>query len=75
MIDEPLGGPALADVGSVPDRPARPATVRHRGAKISAMQVFGSDRVTWGSDWPMTHLFEGYRRTAELGPGLGATGC
>jgi hypothetical protein len=49
MIDAQLGEPTLADVGSVPDRRARTATVRRGGAKISALQVFGCDRVTWGA--------------------------
>jgi len=64
---------------SAADRPARraegPATVRRPGAKISALQVFGSDRVTWGSDWPMTLLSEGYRRAATRPHRLEATGC
>jgi predicted TIM-barrel fold metal-dependent hydrolase len=76
MIDVPPVDRAHAD----PARQAeRAATVRRPGAKISALQLSGPDRSmwgrsTWGSNWPMTLLSEGYRRTATRVHGSGA-GC
>jgi L-fuconolactonase len=37
-----------------------------RPAWEAALELFGPDRLMWGSDWPMTLLTEGYRRTWEV---------
>ena len=44
-----------------------PTTVEMlRPAWEAALELFGPDRLMWGSDWPMTLLTEGYRRTWEV---------
>ena len=76
----------LADVAARPNTvakvsglqaPGRPLTVAAlRPAWETACQLFGPDRLMWGSDWPMTLLTEGYAGTwrvmsalvAELSP-------
>jgi L-fuconolactonase len=37
-----------------------------RPAWDAALELFGPGRLMWGSDWPMTLLTEGYRRTWEV---------
>ena len=44
--------------------PGRPLTVDGvRPAWEAALELFGPDRLLWGSDWPMTLLTEGYAGT------------
>jgi L-fuconolactonase len=47
--------------------PGRPFTVRDvRPAWDTALELFGPDRLMWGSDWPLTVLVEGYAGTWEV---------
>lgn len=47
--------------------PGRPFTVAEvRPAWETALQLFGPDRLMWGSDWPMTVLTEGYAGTWDV---------
>lgn len=47
--------------------PGRPFTVAHvRPAWDAALELFGPDRLMWGSDWPMTTTGPGYTGTWEV---------
>jgi L-fuconolactonase len=47
--------------------PGEPFTVeRLRPAWDAALELFGPDRLMWGSDWPMTLLTAGYAGTWEV---------
>lgn len=47
--------------------PGTPTTAEAlRPAWDAALELFGPDRLMWGSDWPMTLLAEGYRGTWEV---------
>lgn len=47
--------------------PGRPFTVAEvRPAWDTALQLFGPDRLMWGSDWPLTVLGDGYAGTWEV---------
>ncbi|MGI5131430.1 amidohydrolase family protein [Pseudonocardia sp. CA-107938] len=47
--------------------PGTPTTVELlRPAWDAALELFGPERLMWGSDWPMTLLTEGYRGTWEV---------
>lgn len=66
----------LADVAAHPGTaakvsglqvPGRPFTVDElRPAWDAALELFGPDRVMWGSDWPLTVLVDGYTGTWEV---------
>lgn len=47
--------------------PSRPFTVDEvRPAWEVALELFGPERLMWGSDWPLTELTGGYGRTWEV---------
>jgi L-fucono-1,5-lactonase len=48
----------------VPDRPFTPEHVRP--AWEVALELFGPERLMWGSDWPITVLVEGYGHAWEV---------
>lgn len=48
----------------VPGRPLTADAVRP--AWEAGLELFGPDRLMWGSDWPMTLLTEGYTRTWQV---------
>jgi L-fuconolactonase len=66
----------LADVAARPNTvakvsglqvPGTPFTVQAvRPAWDAALELFGPDRLMWGSDWPMTLLTAGYAATWEV---------
>jgi L-fuconolactonase len=67
---------ALADVAAHPETtakvsglqvPGRPFTVEQvRPAWDTALELFGPQRLMWGSDWPMTVLAAGYAGTWQV---------
>jgi L-fuconolactonase len=67
---------ALADVAAQPNTvaklsglqmPGRPFTTADvRPAWDIALDLFGPDRLMWGSDWPMTVLVDGYSGTWDV---------
>lgn len=67
---------ALADVAAHPSTtakvsglqvPGRPFTVKElRPAWETALELFGPERLMWGSDWPLTILVAGYAGTWEV---------
>jgi L-fuconolactonase len=66
----------LADVAAHPNTtakvsglqvPGRPFTVDEvRPAWETALELFGPERLMWGSDWPLTVLVGGYRHAWEV---------
>ena len=53
--------------------PGRPLTVEQvRPAWETALELFGPDRLMWGSDWPMTVTAGGYAAGAEVLAALAA---
>lgn len=51
--------------------PGQPLTVEQvRPAWETALELFGPDRLMWGSDWPMTVTSGGYPAAAEVGRAL-----
>jgi L-fuconolactonase len=66
----------LADVAARPNTVAKVSGLQVRGAEFTvdavrpawetALELFGPDRLMWGSDWPMTLLTAGYAGTWEV---------
>jgi L-fuconolactonase len=70
----------LASVAACPNTVAKVSGLQVRGIPFTAevlrpawdvaLELFGPDRLIWGSDWPMTLLTEGYAGTWEVLSGL-----
>jgi L-fuconolactonase len=66
----------LADVAARPNTVAKVSGLQVQGAPFTtdvlrpawdaALELFGPDRLIWGSDWPMTLLTAGYAGTWEV---------
>jgi L-fuconolactonase len=80
MPDFPEWRAVLADVAARPNTVAKVSGLQVVGTPFTAevlrpawdaaLELFGPDRLMWGSDWPMTLRTAGYRGTWEVVSGL-----
>jgi L-fuconolactonase len=78
--DLPEWRSVLADVAARPNTVAKVSGLQVRGVPFTAdvlrpawdaaLELFGPERLIWGSDWPMTLLTAGYAGTWEVMAGL-----
>jgi L-fuconolactonase len=75
-VDFPEWRAVFADVAAHPNTVAKVSGLQVRGEPFTvegirpaweaALELFGPDRLMWGSDWPMTLLTAGYAGTWEV---------